>query len=299
MPSTLSAATIGVTPETVTFPSGDGTIVAHLYLPAGYDAAKRYPAVAIGGSFSSVKEQMGGIYGGELAKRDVIGLAIDYRNYGERTGTIRQYENPVSKAEDMASALRYLRSRPDVSGAGLLGVCTSATAVLMAAAEDPTIGAVATVAGTYVVPSMWGNLDRRRDAARKAKKKYDETGVVDTVAAYSPINPSAVNTVPMPYYLSPKRGNVPEWTNEFAVMAWADMIQADALAAAAKVTSPTLVVHAQFAAFPKLARQVHENLAGPKELHWTSGSHFNFYDQPAKVHETADKLAAHFTAKLS
>ncbi|WP_443217143.1 alpha/beta hydrolase, partial [Rhizobium sp. RSm-3] len=86
MSQTLSAHRGKITPLTVSFASGDSYVVAHLYLPEGHDPAKRYPAVAVGGSFTSVKEQMGGIYGGEMARRGVMALAIDYRNYGQSGG---------------------------------------------------------------------------------------------------------------------------------------------------------------------------------------------------------------------
>jgi fermentation-respiration switch protein FrsA (DUF1100 family) len=66
-------------PQKVSFESGDGTVVANLYLPEGRDSSRRYPAVAVGGSLTSVKEQMGGNYAGELARRGIIALAVDYR----------------------------------------------------------------------------------------------------------------------------------------------------------------------------------------------------------------------------
>ena len=82
-------------PQKVSFPSGDGVVVANLFLPQGYDRSRRYPAVAVGGSLSSVKEMMGGLYAGELARRGVIALAIDYRNYGESSGAKRHSRMPL------------------------------------------------------------------------------------------------------------------------------------------------------------------------------------------------------------
>lgn len=113
MTQRLHAVDNGFTPQIVSFPCGEGTVVAHLYLPPDHDPARRYPAVAVGGSFSSVKEQMGGIHAGEMARRGVIALALDYRNYGESSGEIRQLEDTQSKAGDLLAALRYLRTRPD------------------------------------------------------------------------------------------------------------------------------------------------------------------------------------------
>ncbi|MFI6119014.1 alpha/beta hydrolase [Streptomyces sp. NPDC051064] len=299
MAKKLNALANGFTPQTVEFPSGDGTVVAHLYLPKDHDASKRYSAVAVGGSFSSVKEQMSGIYAGEMARRGVIGLAIDYRNYGQSSGAVRPYEDPKSKADDLSAALRFLSSRSDVSGAGLLGVCTSGTTVIEAAANDPEVGAVATVAGMFVEPGTIPHGDRRRAEGRAAREKYEKTGIVDMIPAYHPYSRRAVNTVPMPYYLSAKRGNVSAWRNEFAVMAWADMLSADAVSNASKVTAPTLMVHSKMASYPGQARKVYEGLAGPKELYWGKGQHFSFYDHPGQVRATADRVAAHFKSTLS
>jgi hypothetical protein len=49
----------------------------------------------------------------------------------------------------------------------------------------------------------------------------------------------------------------------------------------------------------KQARKVHRLLAGPKELYWSVGKHFDFYDQAPTVSDAADRVAAHFRAKLA
>jgi fermentation-respiration switch protein FrsA (DUF1100 family) len=306
MSQRLHALYDGFKPQTVRFPSGDGTVVGHLYLPHDHDPARRYPGVAVGGSFSSVKEQMGGIHAGELARRGIIALALDYRNYGESSGIIRQFEDPASKAADLSAALAFLRGRSDVSGTGLLGVCTSGSNVVHAAAQDPDIGAVATIAGYFLEPSLhpllqfgkW-RVERRRRQGREAQALYDRTGEVRTIPAYHPVDVRAVNLAPMPYYLSAARGRVPTWRNEFAVLGWDAFLDFDAVAKASSVTQPTLLIHSKMAAFPKQAEKVFKRLAGPKELHWATGNHFSFYDKPAVVRDAADRVAAHFHAHLA
>lgn len=304
MAQTLKAA-VGLEPLTVSFPSGDSHVVGHLYLPEGYDPSHRYPAVAVGGSFSSVKEQMGGIYAGEMARRGIIALAIDYRNYGQSGGQVRQYEDPQAKAADLSSALRYLRARHDVSGTGLLGICTSGGTVLYTAAEDPNVGAVASVVGFFSEPSlqvlMQGGaegVERRRVAGRQAQALYEKTGVIETIKAYHATDLTAANVAPLDYYFDQNRGAVPEWRNAFAVMAWGSMLDFDPVSQASRVTAPTLVIHSDGATFPDQARKVYDRLAGPKTLFWTEGGHLDFYDHADRVREAADRAAAHFTAKL-
>lgn len=306
MSQTLNARG-GSASQKVSFLSGDGHVVGHLYLPESHDSAARYPAVVVGGSFTSVKEQMGGIYAGEMARRGVIALAIDYRNYGESSGAVRQYEDPASKAVDLSAALRFLASRSDVSGTGLLGICTSAGNALYAAAGDPSVGAVATVAGFFSEPSLSAmikggaeEVERLKAKGRKAKKYFDVTGVIDTILAYHPTDQTAASVSPSQYYWDQTRGGgVRAWRNEFAVMAWEPWLDFDPVSQAPLVRAPTLVIHSDGSAFPDQARKVFGLLAGPKELHWAKGAHFDFYDQVDQVREAADQAAAHFRAHLS
>jgi len=234
---------------------------------------------------SSVKEQTGGNYAGELAKRGIIALAVDYRNYGESSGVKRQFEDNVSKAEDLSAALRFLKARRDVSGTGLLGICTSGGTVLYTAAKDSNVGAVATVAGYFSDPDlllgMFGEegLERRKAAGREARTKYEETGVIDTVYAYMPKDPTASSSSSSEYYMDQGRGGGVTWRNEFAVIAWEPWPGFNPVEKASQATAPTLIVHSDGSAFPDQARKVHALLAGPKELYWSEGKHFDFYDQ--------------------
>ncbi|GJE68439.1 hypothetical protein LNAOJCKE_5682 [Methylorubrum aminovorans] len=293
-------------PRKVSFPSGDGFVVANLYLPEDHDPSHRYPAVAVGGSLTSVKEMMGGLYAGELARRGIIALALDYRNYGESSGAIRQYEDQTSKSEDLSAALRFLKTRPDVSGTGLLGICTSGGTIMYAAAKDPNVGALAATAGMFSEPSfmveMMGKegMDQRRAISLAARKRYDETSVIEIVPAYEPGNKKAVSASASEYYMDNSRGGgVRPWRNEFAVMSWEGWLEFDPVSQAALVKAPALMIHSDSAAFPNQARKAFERLAGPKELHWTEGKHFDFYDDAEKVRESADRIAAHFHRTLA
>jgi fermentation-respiration switch protein FrsA (DUF1100 family) len=271
--------------QKVSFPSGDGFVVANLYLPEGHTPSKRYPAVVVGGSMNSVKEMMGGNHAGELARRGITALSIDYRNYGESSGAKRQYEDPESKAEDLSAALRFLKRRPDVSGTGLLGVCTSGGAVMYTAAEDPNVGAVATVAGYFSDPESVVKMFTREG--------YDSRVTAGRVAR-------AASSSPSEYYMDKSRGGgVRSWRNEFAVMGWEPWLQFDPMSRAPLVKAPTLVIHSDEAAFPDRARKIYGLLGGPKELFWTEGKHFDFYDDAETVSRAADRVAAHFREKLA
>jgi fermentation-respiration switch protein FrsA (DUF1100 family) len=303
----LNAARNESTPKIVSFPCGTDSIVGHLYLPDNYDATQLYPAVAVAGSFTSVKEMMGGTYAGELAQRGIIAVSIDYRNYGQSDGVIRQYEDPVSKAADLSAALEYLASRPDVVSTGLLGICTSGGNVLYPAATDPRVKAVATVVGYFqspaITPILLGGeegLKLRRAAGRQAQRLYNSTREIQIIRAYGGPPNTTVNPGPQPYYGDPLRGGgVSEWRNEFAVASWGPWLEFDPVSQAAHVTVPTLMIHSEDAAFPDQARAVYNNLGPQKEIIWTNGSHYDFYDNPEVVRFSADKLAEHFHAILA
>ncbi|MGK6353883.1 alpha/beta hydrolase [Sphingomonas sp. DT-207] len=303
-----SRGTAAAPVQKVRFPAGDSFVVGNLHLPDGYDPSIRYPAVVVGGSLTAVKEMMGGIYAAAMAQRGYLALALDYRNYGESGGRARQYEDPESKAEDLVAAVSYLASRPDVRerGIGLVGVCTSGATVLYAAARDARVAAVASVAGHLaepaITPMLYGGTEgvaQRRTAGRAARAEYERTEQNRMILAYHNTDQRASHVGPMEYYMERTRGGgVAEWKNAFAVMSWEPWLDFDPVREAAKVTAPTLIVHSDGCALPDQARKVHGLLQGPKELHWTSGDHFDFYDG-ARVPEAANAIARYFGQHLA
>ncbi|QJP15015.1 alpha/beta hydrolase [Starkeya sp. ORNL1] len=303
------SATEGPPPEKVRFPAGDSFMVGNLYAPPGYSADRRYPAVVVGGSLTAVKEQMGGIYAAEMAKRGFLALAIDYRHYGESGGAPRQYEHPETKAEDLSAAVSFLSARRDVrtDGIALLGICTSGGTVLYAAARDQRVAAVACIASHLaepaITPLLYGGpegVERRRAAGRAARSEYERTGTNAMIPAYHDTDRNASHVGSMEYYMDAARGGgVHAWTNRFAVMSWGPWLDFDPISEAARVTAPALIVHSDGCALPDQARKAHALLKGPKALHWTTGGHFEFYDGAAKVNEAADAAAHHFRTHIA
>ncbi|WP_431972513.1 hypothetical protein [Nocardia sp. bgisy134] len=57
-------------------------------------------------------------------------------------------------------------------------------------------------------------------------------------------------------------------------------------------------MHSEDAAIPDGARRFHAGLAGRKDILWTQGSQFDFYDQEPQVTLAADTAAAHFGRTL-
>jgi fermentation-respiration switch protein FrsA (DUF1100 family) len=81
-------------------------------------------------------------------------------------------------------------------------------------------------------------------------------------------------------------------------MAWNPWLDFDPISEAEKVSTPALIVHTNDCALPDQARKAYDQLNGPKRLEWTTGAHFDFYDQAPKVNEAADLVANHFRQQL-
>lgn len=66
----------------VTFKSDGLNLVGNLYYPSNYVENEKYPAIVVSGSWTTVKEQMAGLYAKKLAEQGFITLAFDFRNFG-------------------------------------------------------------------------------------------------------------------------------------------------------------------------------------------------------------------------
>ncbi|MCG8639031.1 MAG: alpha/beta fold hydrolase [Desulfobacterales bacterium] len=299
----------------VWFDSEGEKVVGNLYFPVHYDSNKKYPAVIVSGSWTTVKEQMAGLYAAKLANQGFITLAFDPRNFGESGGKIRFYENPIQKVEDISSAVTYLQSLSEVDNGriGALGICAGSMYTLMAAAADKRIKSVVTAASwlhdAEAVKLFYGGekgVQEKINAARTAKKKYAETGEVDYIPSISTTDTSAAMYGHYDYYLNPKRGAVPAWSSDkFAVMSWEDWLTLDPMPSAEKLNTPTLMIHSDGAVLPQYTKKYFEKIAtDDKALHWIETElespfhQFSFYDQETEVNESIEQAKQWFNKKL-
>jgi hypothetical protein len=291
--------------ERVSFTNVGETLVGTLYRPAGQEG--RLPGILVAGSWTTVKEQMAGLYARKLAQHGFAGFAFDFRGWGESGGEPRAFESPRKKIADVHAAAEQLRgmAHVDPERTGALAVCASAGYVAHAVAGGAPLRSVVLVAGWLHDPesvkSFYGGdqgVARRVSAGRNAAEHYRSSGNVEYVPAYDPSNPDAGMFFELDYYANPERGRVPSWDNRLAVMSWPEWLQFDALSAASRVRVPTLMIHADGAALPDNARRFFAELAGPKELHWTEGTQTDFYDLPSHVDPAVQLAAEHFGRTL-
>jgi len=301
--------------EQVTFESEGLKLVGNLYYPAGYEKGEAYPAIIVSGSWTTVKEQMAGLYAERLAQKGFITLAFDFRNYGESEGEPRFWENPLMKVEDIKNALSYLQTLPEVDNdkIGAFAVCAGSMYTLMAAAEDNRIKAVVTAASwlqdAEAVKLFYGGaegVNEKIAAARKAKETFANDGVVEYIETISTTNPAAAMYGPYDYYLNPERGAVKEWSNDkFAVMSWEDWLTLDPMPYATKLQASTLMIHSDGCVLPQYTKNFFEKIAtSDKRLEWVETDldspmqQFNFYDQEAEVGIAVDLASTWYKEKL-
>lgn len=299
----------------VSFTSEGAELIGDLYLPENYKEGTKYPAIVVSGSWTTVKEQMAGLYAKELSKQGFIALAFDFRNFGESEGEPRFYESPALKKVDIQNAVSYLISLPEVDNdkIGAFGVCAGAMYTLMATAEDKRVKSVVTAASwlhdAEAVKVFYGGdegVKSKIKQAQDAKKQYADEGTVVYIPSISTKDESAAMYGPYDYYLNPERGGIKEWSaDKFAVMSWEDWLTADPTITASQIQVPILMVHSDGAVLPQYTKNYFEKITvADKKLHWMETElespyhQFNYYDQDAEVNETVSEAAKWFKRSL-
>jgi uncharacterized protein len=281
--------------ERYEFDSEGDRLVGNLHLPQG-DAL----GVAIlTGPLTSVKEQATGAWGSALAERGFVALSFDHRYFGESAGRPRQLENPAAKIADIQAATASLHSDRRFASMPMfaVGICAGGGYMARAVAAQPLFSAFAGVAGYYAQATEQSTNTAAIARAREAEKRWQETGVEETVPAVAADN----GDVAMPlaeafsYYGTP-RGAVPNYTNAFAVQSWAYTSTFDAIGAAKLIRVPTIVIHSERALAPSLARRFQADLNNGHILWIESSGQIDFYDDPRLIAIGADAVTRFFKA---
>lgn len=287
--------------EKVRFESDGTGVTGDLYIPS--DAATA-PAVAIIGPMTYHKEQAPTEYAKRLANQGFIALAYDSRYRGESGGEPRAWENPLHKVDDLKAAFDYLCGRPEVDSdrVSILAICQGSSEALRAAAEIPTVRALATIAGHYrdhegdIEWLTKEGYESRKAAGEAAKAKYLDTGEVDYVKGVDRTDPN----VGMPgdfvwewYQPWADRG---VWENRYAVMSDADLLAFESISAAADLRCPWLMIHGDNCFLPSAAKRHVEAVprATKTEVVWDDTPHLAYYDQVDAIDSAVARVAEWF-----
>lgn len=295
--------------EKVTFISDGLVLSGDLYRPKNFNASKKHPAILVGGSWTTVKEQMSGLYASKLAEQGYITLAIDPRHFGASEGQPRFWENPAAKISDYKNAISYLTKVEGVDAKNifLTAICASAGYMANVTVQDKRVKGLAMVAAwlhdAESVKPLYGGEEgvrTRLEQGKEAKKKFAETGEVKYILTVSKTDTTAAMSGNFDYYLDANRGAVPQWSaDKFAVMSWDDWLKFDPMPVAKNINQPTLMIHSDSAALPNNAKKFFADIPHKnKILRWTEGSQFDFYDQPKQVSESVGAIDRFFKEHL-
>ena len=293
--------------QKVRFQRDELALVGHLFTPPDLDEAVKYPTLICQGSVSSVKEMMPDNYARLLAREGFVVLDFDYASYGESEGLPRSNENVADKLKDLQAAVTYLETLPFVGKIGMVGICTSGGNAAYLAASDDRIAALAVVVPWMYEPALaepfWGadTLAKNHQRAKDAWQHFQATNEALTTQIFtnSP-EIEGFNLTPGEYYFDPHRGgSITNWKNEIFWGAWTEWVEVfDPISQADKIKIPVLVFSTDDALIPDQARKFYELLGGEKELVWSEGYHFNFYDVAPEIYKVLDAVVPFMQAHL-
>ncbi len=302
--------------NSVVFQSEGVRLTGNLYLPAGFDQNKKYPAVIFDGPQSGLKDQVAGLYAQKIADAGYITLAYDHRFYGESEGEPRQLEAPSEKVKDNKNALTYLRtlSFVDADNIAGIGICAGGGIMSKTVAEDKRFKTVIGIAAAYndstQYKNWFGGTENLRNFIANAaglRQKYETTGQVEYIASVSndPNVQAAMPTLEStnePYaYYGTQRGHSPFYVNRMAVQSYEDILQFDVMGSASRVSVPALIIHGTTDVYcsPAAAEKFYQGIPAEKELFWIkTTNHIDLYDQEAYVNQAASKAVSWLQSHL-
>ncbi|ATC26783.1 alpha/beta hydrolase [Caulobacter vibrioides] len=153
-------------------------IAGDLYRSKSFNSAHKHSALVVGPPHGGIKEQGGGIYAQEMAKRGFVALAFDPSYNGESGGSPRNITSPELFAEDFSAGVDFLGTLPEVARdrIGAIGICGSGGFLLSQAAVDIRIRAVATT-------SMYDISRMLRNGWEDSATEADRRGTLNSLAA--------------------------------------------------------------------------------------------------------------------
>ncbi|MGC3987354.1 MAG: alpha/beta hydrolase [Pseudorhodoferax sp.] len=292
------------TVQHVTYQNLGWETAADIYLPPGFDASKKYPAIVSTHPIGSCKEQTAGnIYAKGLAQEGFVVLVHDASFQGASGGTPRFIEDPSIRVSDIRFAVDHLQSLPYVDAAriGAIGVCGGGAYTVHAAITDHRIKALVSITGVN-----YGRLIREGFAQFKPRelaqgiaqmRTAQAQGAARDVANLLPASVDAarkagitdIDVLEATEYYKTARGQQPNGaTSQLmafsgAAMGWDAFLHAEVL-----LTQPLLVVVGDkpggFGAY-RDGWDIYSRAASEKkQIVVAEGwSHYDLYDKPEPV----------------
>ena len=290
----------------VTFKCFGTKIVGNLFTPPSYKEGDKLPAIVLVGPATSVKEQVTGTYAEKLAEKGFVTLAFDHRTYGESDGEPRATEDIFTKSEDVRSAVSFVRTldQVDKDKVGATAICAGASVLVVTAAGERRIKAMATISGALSLKGVieLSGGDTLLAAAGEARQHFDETGEVVYMPAFTEETADAnqFNREAYDYYVG-NQDKYPTWRNQIDSSFFANMATFDIPRIAALLApTPVLFIAGTDAMTGPLSQNAYDHAQEPKELYWVDGAtHISMYHKEEHVNQAVEKLDGFFKEKLN
>ena len=302
------------TVQAVTFKKDRLNLSGNVYLPAGFDKNKKYPAIVVVHPGGGVKEQTAGLYAQQLAENGFVTLAFDASHQGASEGLPRLLDNPINRIGDIYSAVDYLVTLPyvDANSVGGLGICAGSGTTVKAAMTERRIKALATISGVDVGAATRKGWYGKASAAEQiaileavaTQRTAEATG---TAPVYVPYVPEVGDTTaPLDLqeaadYYRTARGGHPNSPNKMLITSLPYLVSFYGFDGAEQLlTQPLLLIAGSKAGSLWHSQELIEKAASKnKELFIIEGAtHMDLYDGKQYLPQVTTKLAAFFSKNL-
>ncbi|MBN9341161.1 MAG: alpha/beta hydrolase [Comamonadaceae bacterium SCN 68-20] len=293
-----------ITLQTVSYPNLGWQTAADIYLPPGFDAGQKYPAIVSTHPIGSCKEQTAGnIYAQGLAEQGFVVLVHDASFQGASGGTPRFIEDPAIRVSDIRFAVDYLQSLPyvDAERIGAIGVCGGGAYTVHAGITDHRLKALVSITGVnygrliregfaqFKPRELAKNIASMRTAQAQGAKRDAANLLPESVDAAQQAGITDIDVLEATEYYKTARGQKPHGaTSQLmsfsgAAMGWDAFTNAEVL-----LTQPLMVVIGDkpggFGAY-RDGWEIYSRAASEhKHIVVAEGwSHYDLYDQPEPV----------------
>lgn len=290
-------------------------IAANVYTPAGYDPAKKYPAIVVAHPNGGVKEQVAGLYAQRLAEHGYITITADAAYQGASGGLPRSVDKPANRIEDIHGMADYISQYPGVDTAriGLLGICGGGGYSLKAAQTDKRFKALATlsmfdsglVRRNGYQDSQIATIQERLNAASEARAKEAATGEV-SYSGDANLTDAQIASLPYDLYRQGyeyywKTHAHPNSTFRYTTSSLLDLMGFDAQSNMDLINQPLLMMAGTKADSLYMTESAFKKATGTqnKELFLIDGAtHIETYWVPRYVDQAMNKLDTFFDKNI-
>lgn len=286
----------GVEREEVVFDSGGERCAGWLYHPSGPGP---HPAVVLAHGFAATRDAGLDPIARHFAAAGLTALLFDYRHFGASAGKPRQVLSIRSQLEDVAAALEFIRSRPEVdpSRVALWGSSFGGGHALATAARDhrlaacvaqiPFVDGLVSLRITPPLEALRLTVAALRDLGRALRGRPPYTvpvvGPPGSVAALT--SPDAEPG----YYALFEPGAV--WPNRVAARIFLSLLFYRPGRAASRIRCPLMVCVAEDDAIAPAAPALRAAVRAPHhEVRHYPGGHFDIYQGPVFERVIGDQV---------